>query len=192
MHFDESNIPNCDRFADISEYLDGELSAAAEMSLEEHFVKCSECRAEFNLQKQFHNILNSTLETEPEFKLPDNFAKAVATAAESDVRSLRRSHEIRNAGAIILIALAFAGVIAALSGGAVSGGAAIVVDKVTAVITAGWHLVYSLALGVSVMVRSLTSGIKEHASIWLAIAGVAGLVLMIPILFFRPRRSRNA
>lgn len=192
MHHDDKDIPKCDRFPDISEYLDGELSPNDEISLEQHFTVCPACRTEFEFQKQFHNALSATLEDDPGLKLPDNFTKVIVTAAESDVGSVRQSHEVRNAFAIVIGILFVASVIAALSGGISLGGIGLLLDKGLAVIIAGSHLIYSFALGIFVILRSVTGGISDQAGLWLTVGAIAVFILLILIFYFRPRTSRNA
>ncbi len=78
---------------EIAVYLDGELSSVDEISLEKHLVVCETCFAELNLHKKMISALNFAFEEKDEIELPKNFAKIVATKAESGVSGLRSKKE---------------------------------------------------------------------------------------------------
>ena len=96
---------------EIGAYLDAELSTARAAALEKHFAVCAVCRDELNSQKAFLLELSRSLEKEVSLELPKNFAKAVATKAESSVSGLRKRSEQIAAFSIIgvLLLLAIAG-----------------------------------------------------------------------------------
>lgn len=72
---------------DIAAYLDGELSAEAEVALEVHIAECESCRASLNDQKQLLLMIDGSLErtVEP----PAVFVRHIIANAESRVRGLR-------------------------------------------------------------------------------------------------------
>ena len=142
---------------EISAYIDGELSPGEEMALEMHLAGCPECVIDLNAQKQFLRALDDSLEDTGELVLPANFTKTVVTAAESSVTGLRRGNEIRNALLIVsglaLVALFTVGrdlpiLVSALR---------IAADRVFAVANFAAHFVFDIALGVTVVFRSLAS-----------------------------------
>src|SRR5687768_13823076 len=145
--------------AEISAYIDGELSGDAELLLEMHLAHCRVCTDDLNLQKSFLNALESSLVAAEEIELPPNFTKSVITNAESGVSGLRRAQERRNA-AVICVALAVFAVFAFGSSvdraiGAVTGAA----EKSFAVIGSALHFVYDISLGSAVVFKSLASSL---------------------------------
>jgi len=161
---------------DVSAYLDGELSAQAELELEMHVAVCSACADELNLQKSFLNALGSTLDQEKGIELPSNFAKAVVTNAESRVSGLRHPHERRNAG-FICTALILLSVIA-LGSNTDSAFAAVtaIADTFFVVAEWAWHFVYDIALGSTIVFRSLASAFLFDSAV------AIGLLLALFVL----------
>jgi anti-sigma factor RsiW len=142
---------------EISAYIDGELSPSEEMSLEMHLAGCADCAADLNAQKQFLMALDMSLVDTGELKLPANFTKTVVASAESSVRGLRRGRELRNAtficSALFLIAVFSVGRDMPLLVSALG----VAVEKFTAVAGFAGHFVFDVALGISVVFRSLAS-----------------------------------
>ncbi|MEP7213287.1 MAG: zf-HC2 domain-containing protein [Acidobacteriota bacterium] len=142
---------------EISAYIDGELSPAEEMSLEMHLVGCPACVRDLNAQKHFLRALDISLEHTDEIELPTNFTKTVVTTAESRVSGLRRGSELRNAllicSALLLIAIFAVGKDLPL----VLSAFGVVADKVFATAAFAGHFVFDIAIGVSVIFRSLAS-----------------------------------
>lgn len=143
--------------SEISAYIDGELSPVEEAALDHHLAECSECAADLNAQKQFLRSLDFSLEDTGEFKLPANFTKTVVASAESSVSGLRRRREARNA-ALICSGLFL---IAIISVGAdlpkVLAASSIFFEKIVAVISFVGHFVFDVALGITIVFRSLAS-----------------------------------
>ena len=79
---------------EISLYLDGELSAAEELLLEQHLSECSICKSELNFQKQMLSALNTAFYKKEEIEIPRDFTRVVVANAESKVVGLRRKNEI--------------------------------------------------------------------------------------------------
>ena len=190
MPFDALKTDACP-VADISPYLDGELSPAAELELEMHLAACSKCRSELNVQKTMLLALRSSLDGEPAIEPPENFTKSVVANAESRVAGLRRPSERLSAvligTALLLFALAALGpnastVFAAL----ISAGEGLYAVGSTAV-----HFVYGVALGLSVIVRSMFSGLIFSSAV--STLSFAVLFLTAALLFSRlyNRRSRT-
>ncbi|MDM7923843.1 MAG: hypothetical protein QUS14_16230, partial [Pyrinomonadaceae bacterium] len=166
-------------------------SEADERSLNEHVSDCSECAAELTFQKQLMNALEAGLGSEEEIELPENFTKVIIAASENDVGRLRRRSEISNAVMIIGAALIGLAGLAFLSGSVTFGSVALLFEKLAAVTVAAAHLIYSFAVGIAVILRSLTGGGGTTGSwFFVGAAALAGLVVLIA--YFRPKRSENA
>jgi len=122
-----------------------------------HIARCRLCADDLNLQKNFLNALDYSLDEKAELELPKNFTKSVVANAESRVSGLRRPHERRNA-ALICIALVVVSVFALGSSTERTLGAiTTVVDKVVAVVESVGHLAYDIALGSAIVFRTLAS-----------------------------------
>ncbi len=143
--------------AEISAYIDGELSAPDEMRLELHIAGCLTCADDLNLQKSFLNALDVSLEGEKNIELPPGFTKSVVANAESRVSGLRRPNERRNAAFICVTLIAFS--ILGLGSNAESSfaAAASVAEKLVAVIESAAHFIYNLAFGSAVVFKSLAT-----------------------------------
>lgn len=142
---------------DIAAYIDGELTPREELALEAHFANCPDCLSELNLQKQMLCALDFGLEPQAEIELPKNFAKVVATRAESGVCGLRSKEE--RFRALFLSALLFLIVLVGL--GAETGNllstSGKFLEKGIAVASFFGHLVFDLAFGITIILRSLSS-----------------------------------
>jgi anti-sigma factor RsiW len=174
---------------DLAAYIDGELSSHDELKLEMHLAGCRTCADDLNLQKSFLNALDSSLDDEAEIQLPKDFTKTVVANAESRVSGLRHPHELRNAALICIGLLLFS--LFALGSTTERSLAVIatVIDKLLAVVTSGWHVIYDLGLGSSIVLRSLASNFF-FGSGGTALAFFALLVLSL-YLFSRLLRLRR-
>lgn len=191
MHDNANPRSTCGRTADIFAYVDGELTAEHELELEFHMAECRACRNEFNLQKKLLNVLNSTVANGDDLVLPENFAKVVIANAESNVRGIRRIREL-GVSAIICVAILFVAGSIAVSGNFSFGGFGLLLEKAGAVTLALFHLLYSFALGVSVIIRSLTSGAGAVSAQAVVLLLIGTLIFGLAIFYFRPNRSRSA
>jgi len=165
---------------EISSYIDGELLPSRELELERHFISCETCRSELNLQKKFLIALDHALESEEEIDLPANFTKVVVANAESRVSGLRRRSERYNAFfvcaglfLIIIFALGASGTNTALDGFFV------VVQKLVAVGGFVVHMIYDIAIGAVIILRSLASRFVLDSSIKLLFPGLAVVYIYI-------------
>lgn len=181
---------NCPR-AEMAAYLDGELSAAEESALEAHAADCKDCLAELNLQKQLLRALDSAFDKKAEIELPENFARIVATRAETSVSGLRTTEE--KFRALFLCALLFLIIVAGL--GAETGDTFAAFGKFGEqfVAVAGFaaHLVYDLSIGATVILHSLGGQFVfgSTLSFILLIASFALSALMLSRLILRFHRS---
>lgn len=95
----------CSHSSDVAAYLDGELTAQAEISFERHLTDCEICSVRLNEQKRLLCALDIAFEDEKNFELPKDFVKTVAVRAESDVSALNSKEERRRA--VVITALLF-------------------------------------------------------------------------------------
>lgn len=94
--------------AEISAYLDGELSACDEQIFENHLLVCEKCADELLSQKQMLCALTLAFDSpQHSFELPKNFTKTVVANAESHVSGLRKPEERSRAFILILVLFAF-------------------------------------------------------------------------------------
>lgn len=146
----------CAQRSSIAAYIDGELSPREELELEAHAAVCRSCRIELNEQKKLLCALDFALENEREIELPANFTKIVVANAESRVSGLRRPQERFNA-LFVCAALFLLGILILGSEiETVFGAFAKFAEQMLAVGGFVAHLVYSVALGVAVVLRSLS------------------------------------
>lgn len=149
---------SCPR-GEIAAYIDGELSASAEMNLEKHFTVCADCLAEFNEQKKLLNALDFALDEKNEIVLPENFAKTVVVRAESNVSGLRRPEE--RFRALFLCAFLFLLIILGLGSEAeaVFSAATLFVEQIFAVAGYTIHLIFDIAVALTTILRMISGQI---------------------------------
>lgn len=136
-------------------YLDGELAPREEFLLEKHAANCENCRAELNLQKRLFSLLDSALDKKAEIELPENFAKVVATRAETNVKGLRSKGE--RFRALLLCAALFSITVAGLGAETKTAFASFgkFGEQALTVLNFIWHLAYDLIVGITVILRSV-------------------------------------
>lgn len=163
---------------EISAYIDGELSPADELELENHLSSCGTCLSELNSQKSFLSALSSSLEREEEFELPKNFTKTIVTTAESRVTGLRRPRERFNAVLICTALLLFVLLALGSDSAAASGVFVLALEKAAAVGAFALRLIYSVSIGVVVVARSVSAQIFFNSYFsFLLFAGLFGFSL---------------
>lgn len=169
--------------SEISAYVDGELSPREELELELHFAVCKECLEELNLQKQMLCALDFGLDDKPEIELPKNFAKVVATRAESHVSGLRSKEE--RFRALFLCVLLFLIVLVGLGAetGKFFATSARLVEQIVAVIGFVGHLAFDLAMGVTIILRSLSGQFVFNSAMSFLI--IACLLMFSAVLLSR-------
>ena len=174
----------------IAAYVDGELAAAEELALEMHFVGCAVCSEELNQQKQLLLALDFALEAENEIELPGDFTKTIVANAESRVSGLRRPNE--RFTALFICAALFLLVIAGLGHETeiVLASSGKIFDRFVAVGGFFTHLTYELALGTTVILRSLCAHLISKFAFAPAfiLLVFAGSVLVFSKLMFRFKR----
>ena len=168
-------IETCPR-EDIAAYIDGEIDPREELELEMHFAVCSTCADELNSQKKLLCALDSLCLNEKEIELPENFTKIVVTKAESNVSGLRRPQERRTA--LFICAGLFLLILLGLGGEANSlfetfGKFA---DQFAAVAGFVAHLIYDVGVGITVILRSLSSQVFFDSALSFALIAVFFLI----------------
>jgi len=171
---------------EIAAYIDGELDVTREIYLDAHLVTCAACSEELNLQKQFLCELDAGLRVEGEFSLPADFTKTIVANAESTVSGLRRPREQFNAlficAGLFLFALFTLGADAAK----IFNGLVVAVEQVAAVGSFFGHLVYSIFLGLAIVVRSFAVQFRFDLIIAVLLTAAIAASLM-----FASRRARR-
>ncbi len=162
---------------DIAAYVDGELAPTQELEMDVHFAACEPCRLELNEQKRFLRQLESSLHDERQIELPANFTKLVVTNAESSVSGLRRPGERYNA-LFICVSL---GLFVLFASGAESqkviSGITQIADQFAAVASFFGHLIYSLFLGVVIILRTVGTHDSLGSLLVLALLSISVVVL---------------
>lgn len=175
---------------DIVSYIDGELGLPRELELEAHFSECAACLDELNQQKLFLRGLDLSLKYEGELDLPANFTKVIVVNAESTVSGLRRPRERFNAIFVCVAIFLFVLFAMGAEAGKVLGGVYVVIDQISAVGEFFGHLIYTVCLGVAIILRSLAAQFRIEG---LAAFFLTGLFVASTLLFsrrvFRMRRA---
>jgi anti-sigma factor RsiW len=153
---------------EISAYIDGELSADQELQLELHMAGCRVCAGDLNLQKNFLNALEISLD-EKEIELPNDFTKTVVAHAESRVTGLRHPSERRRAAIVFVTLIVFAAFTLGGNLGAALVAATSVAEKFVAVAVSVGHFCFDIALGSVIVFRSLVTGLIFESGITAAI-----------------------
>lgn len=181
----QTNNLNCP-LDEIAAYIDGELDPAREFDLDAHFLICEACSEELNQQKQFLCELDAGLKGEGELALPADFTKTIVANAESTVSGLRRPRERFNALFICAGLFLFALFALGADAGKLFNGLAVAVEQVAAVGSFFGHLVYSIFLGLVIVVRSFAVQFRFD----LIIAAVLTAAVMACLMFFSRRALR--
>ena len=167
---------NCQTL-DIAAYVDGELSPSREIEMDVHFANCASCLFELNEQKRFLRQLESSLHEERPIELPANFTKMVVANAESSVSGLRRPAERYNALFICVSLGLFVLFASGLESEKAIAGIIQIADQTAAVAGFFGHLVYSLFLGVVIILRTIGSNGSLGALSILALCSISVLIL---------------
>ena len=151
----EAQVQECPRF-EIAAYIDGELSAAEELALDLHLVECRLCAKELNDQKLFLNNIEVSLRN-IDLELPKDFTKVIVANAESNVSGVRRWSELYNAAFATTGLLIFTLFALGPDARGVLEGTGSLLEQSLAVGGIIGHLVYSIVLGVTIVLRSFAS-----------------------------------
>lgn len=177
---------NCSQRSEIATYIDGELLPREELELEAHLANCADCRTELNEQKKLLFALDLALEDEREINLPENFTEIVVANAESKVSGLRRPQE--RSTAFFVCAALFLLVIIGL-GRETEAGFKTFSDFGEQFLVVGsfvFHFFYDIALGTTIVLRSISSQVFFGSTVSLALTIVLfGLSLFALLRFVR-------
>jgi anti-sigma factor RsiW len=172
-------IDNCRCPSDeIAAYIDGELSPKRELELDAHFVECSGCANELNQQKQFLCQLESSLKQGNDLELPADFTRTIVANAESTVSGLRRPRERFNAlficAGLFLFVLFASGADAAR----ILRGVTVMFEQLMAVGGLFGRLIYSVFIGVSIVLRAFATQIRFDLATGVVLAAVSAAAIM--------------
>ena len=163
---------------EIAAYIDGELSPKRELELDAHFIECSACTDELNQQKQFLCQLDLSLKHGNELDLPADFAKTIIANAESTVSGLRRPRERFNALFICAGLFLFVLFASGADAGRMLRGIPVLFEQVMAVGSFFGHLIYSVFIGVSIILRAFAAQVRYDLAIAVALTAVSASALM--------------
>ena len=185
----ESNFNTCP-IADISSYIDGEIDLARALEMDTHFAGCDGCARELNEQKLFLRHLDAGLGYEREIELPANFTKSIVANAESTVSGLRRPREIFNASFICAGLLLFVLFAMGAEAGKLFQGLSLIADQVVAVGSFFGHVIYSVFIGVAIVIRAIAGQFRVDVAMLLAVAVAAAVFsLLVSRRSLRERRA---
>lgn len=180
----------CPRSA-IAAYIDGELAPREELVLEMHLAVCDACRSELNQQKKLLCALDFALDRKGEIEMPKDFAKTIAVRAESGVSGLRNRKECQTA--LFLCASLF--LFALLGFGSETGQLTTaffsVSDKMLAVVNFSAHLIYDIAFGTVVILRSLSQQVFLNPAGLFAFAAAVLIVSLVGFSRIYARSNRS-
>ena len=143
----------------LAAYLDGELSAADSVVIDEHLRQCAKCRGELADQRSLLRTIDSTFRPAENLPLPIDFARLVAARAESDMSGVRDRREHRLAFRLCagLALLAFA-IMGFASSSVIFNFGRRAFNLVTGVFDLGWTIVYDAGAGLMIVSRMLGKG----------------------------------
>ena len=157
-----------------------------------HLANCKGCNDELNEQKKLVQALNFALEGEREFELPADFTRIVVANAESKVSGLRRPQE--RFKALFVCAALFLLVLLGLGGETktVFGTFAKFAEQLLAVGGFVWNLIYDVAFGTAIVLRSLSHQVIFDSTVSVAILiGLFFVSLAALSRFMQPRLNRS-
>jgi anti-sigma factor RsiW len=175
---------------EIAAYIDGELSPKRELELDAHFIDCSACVNELNQQKHFLCQLDSTLKHEKDPDLPADFAKIIVANAESTVGGLRRPRERFNAMFICAGLFLFVLFASGADAARMLRGIPILFEQVMAVGSFFGHLIYSVFIGVSIILRAFAAQVRYDLAVTVVLTGASASALVF--ISRRAMRMRRA
>ncbi len=175
---------------EIAAYIDGELTLTRELELDEHFIECSACADELNQQKKFLCQLDLSLKQENDLDLPADFIKTIIANAESTVTGLRHPREQFNAMFICAGLFLFVFFAAGADAGHMLRGFTVAFEQVVAVGSFFGHLIYSVFIGVSIILRSFAAQFRYDLAVAVVLtAASAGCLIFISRRVLRMRRA---
>ena len=180
----------CSQHNNIAAYIDGELLPHEELEFEMHSAVCKQCNDELNEQKRLLQALDFALEDKKGIELPANFTRVVVTNAESRVSGLRRPQE--RFKALFVCAALFLLALLGLGGETktVFETFGRFADQFLAVGAFVWNLIYDVAVGTAIILRSLSHQIVFDSNFALALLIGFILVFLVSLPRFMARLNR--
>ena len=180
----------CSHRSELAAYIDGELSPGEELELEMHLAICGGCSEELNEQKKLLQALSYALEDKNEIELPANFTRVVVANAESKVSGLRRPQ--KRSRALFVCAALFLLVLLSFGGETktVLITFAKFADQFLVVVGFVWNLIYDVAVGAAIILRSLSHQIVFNSSFSFALLIGFFFVSLIFVSRFVTRPNR--
>lgn len=177
--------------ADISAYIDGELSPDDESKLEVHLATCDDCTRELNLQKSFLRELSSSLDKSSEIDIPKDFTRSVVTNAESQLDGLRRPRERFNAVFICVALGLFALFALGPESDRVFAGITKAIEKVFAILYFAGRLAFDIAYGVTRILQSVLGDSPYRSAAFFVLATIAVLTILVFLARAALRQKRT-
>ena len=178
---------------EVAAYLDGELSAAAVATFEEHLKSCPDCPAELRNQRQLLCTLDFALHEPRSFELPRDFTRVVAAHAENDLSGMRQWRERRRALQLCAaLALVSFGLLGAASRTLVFDPARSFLRVTGSLISLVWQTIHDAGTGIAVIVRVVGRAVVFGShGLWLlvALAFIVSLSLL-PLLIAKYHRAQ--
>jgi len=169
------------RSEDVAAYLDGELDSAAFEVFEGHLKTCASCAQELRTQRQLLCTLNRAFDESRAFELPTDFARLVATHAESDVTGLRGRGERRRAFKMCaILALLSSALLGAALRAIVFQPARSFLRVAQSLLDIAWKTIYDAGTGASVIIRLVVRAIalSPYGGMFLVLAFIIAISLL--------------
>lgn len=174
-------------------YVDGDLDHFEQKRLEDHVRECEHCRAELRQQRLLLSELDSFLTSAETISVPRNFARVVATAAESDMSGARDGAEQKRAlGFCLVLGLAAFAMLGAAATGSVLTNIWLLLAQVVSVLDLFWTALRDAAIGLIVIMRVISQGILPDSHWVLTALSVLLLaVILLSLLISSYHRYRR-
>ena len=177
----EAEQQTCPR-EEIAAYLDGELAGGPLEQFESHVSQCELCARELRRQRQLLCTLDAAFNTHAKFDLPAEFARVVATHAESDVRGLRSRIERRRAAQMCgVLGLAAFALLGAASSALLVQPARSFLQLFARVFELFWQTIANATESLGIIIRVLARGATGSPYIFTPLIGLA-LIVAVSLL----------
>ncbi len=170
--------------AEISAYIDGELSHNEQAILENHLKECEICREELNEQKQTVCLLDMAFSYDKNMPIPEGFVENIILRAENDVKGLKNKDELFKS-----VVLAFS-VMISMSAASLFGGVYLN-TSVFASLKLFYNVIYEFLFGLSVVMRSIGTFLFSISvfSVSALFISIVCLILLVRFLFSAEERE---
>ena len=178
---------------DVAAYLDGELSAAALETFEEHLKSCPDCTAELRNQRHLLCTLDYAFHEPRSFELPRDFTRVVAARAENDLSGMRQWRERRRALQLCaVLALVSFALLGAASRTLVFDPARSFLRVTGSLINLVWQAIHDAGTGIAVIVRVVGRAfVLGPHGLWLLLAlPLLVSLFLLPLLIAKYHRAQ--